>query len=137
MKTLPLILQCMQRNFSFETQIHVSLFIRKSKRRLTFKKKSQDIYDFAKMNYNDLVIQKLQQKLFKASPNDTSRYKTQRKLGRERILKPWIQDKILLPNELKFIQDVCNNSMVKWNYNHVTSLDQAQNADTVSNLSTE
>ena len=89
------------------------------------------------MNYNDLVIQKLQQKLFKASPNDTSRYKTQRKLGRERILKPWIQDKILLPNELKFIQDVCNNSMVKWNYNHVTSLDHAQNADTVSNLSTE
>ena len=104
---------------------------------MTFKKKSQDIYDFAKMNYNDLIIQKLQQRLFKASPNDTSRYKTQRKLGRERILKPWIQDKILLPNELKFIQDVCNNSMVKWNYKHVTSLDQAQNADTVSNLSTE
>ena len=89
------------------------------------------------MNYSDLVIAKLEEKLFKSSPDDSSSYKTQRKLGRERILKPWIQDKILLSNELEFIQKVCNDSMEKWNYEHVVSLEHAHNADTVSNLSTE
>ena len=89
------------------------------------------------MNYSDLDVEKLQRKLFKASPDDTSRYKTQRKLGRERILKPWIQDSILLPNELEFIQEACNSSMIKWNYQHIKSLEHAHDADTVLNLSTE
>ena len=89
------------------------------------------------MNYTDLGIEELQQKLFKASPDDNSKYKTQRKLGRERILKPWIQDCILLPNELEFIQEACNSSMMKWNYQHVKSLEHAHNAETVLNLSTE
>ena len=87
------------------------------------------------MNYSDLDIEKLEQKLFKSSPDDSSSYKTQRKLGRERILKPWIQDKILLPNELEFIQTACKDSMVKWNYEQVLSLEHTHNADTVSNLS--
>lgn len=82
-------------------------------------------------------IEKLEHKLFKSSPDDSSSYKTQRKLGRERILKPWIQDKILLPNELEFIQTSCKDSMVKWKYEQVLSLEHAHNAETVSNLSTE
>ena len=99
-------------------------------------KKSQNIYDFANLNHSDLDIEKLEHKLFKSSPDDSSSYKTQRKLGRERILKPWIQDKILLPNELEFIQTACKDSMVKWNYEQVLSLEHAHNAETVSNLST-
>ena len=107
------------------------------KESLRKRKKSQIIYDFANLNYTDLDIEKLEKKLFKSSPDDSSSYKTQRKLGRERILKPWIQDKILLPNELKFIQAACKDSMVKWNYEQVISLEDAHNTDTVSNLSTE
>ena len=101
---------------------------------LDFASHAREIYNFADMNYNDLDIEKLEKKLFKASPDNDSRYKTQRKLGRERILRPWIQDKILLTDELDFIQEVCKDSMSKWNYQHVINLEHAQHTETVLNI---
>ena len=101
---------------------------------LNFVRFAKEIYSFTGLSYTDQSVHDLEAKLFKDAPKYKSSYKTERKLEREEVLKPWVQDDILQEDELKFIQDVCENSMKKWNYTAVDDINHGKIYKTVSNL---
>lgn len=101
---------------------------------LNFVHFAKEIYSFTGLSYTDQSVHDLEAKLFKDAPKYKSSYKTERKLEREEVLKPWVQDDILQEDELKFIQDVCKNSMKKWNYTAVDDINHGKIYKTVSNL---
>ena len=101
---------------------------------LNFVHFAKEIYKFTGLNFTDQTVHDLETQLFQDKPKYVSNYKTERKLGREEVLKPWVQDNILLEDELKFIQDVCKNSMQKWNYTAVDDIQHGKIYKTVSNI---
>ena len=100
---------------------------------LNFGHFAKEIYSFTGLSYTDQLVLDLEAKLFKEAKYKSS-YKTERKLERDEVLKPWVQDDILQEDELKFIQDVCKNSMQKWNYTAVDDIKHGKIYKTVSNL---
>ena len=100
---------------------------------LNFLHFAKEIYSFTGLSYTDQSVLDLEAKLFKEAKYKSS-YKTERKLERDEILKPWVQDDILQEDELKFIQDVCKISMQKWNYTAVDDIKHGKIYKTVSNL---
>ena len=101
---------------------------------LNFFHLAKEIYSFTDLSYTDQAIHDMEAKLFNDAPKYKSNYKTERKLEREEVLKPWVEDDILQEDELKFIQDVCANSMKKWNYTAVDDIKHGKIYKTVSNL---
>ena len=101
---------------------------------LNFVHFAKEIYSFTGLSYTDQSVHDLEAKLFKDAPKYKSSYKTERKLEREEVLKPWVQDDIFQEDELKFIQDVCKSSMKKWNYIAVDDINHGKIYKTVSNL---
>ena len=100
---------------------------------LNFLHFAKKIYSFTGLSFTDQSVLDLEAKLFKEAKYKSS-YKTERKLERDEILKPWVQDDILQEDELKFIQDVCKSSMQKWNYTAVDDIKHGKIYKTVSNL---
>ena len=101
---------------------------------LNFGHFAKAIYTFTGLSYTDQAVHDLEEKLFQDAPKYKSNYKTVRKLERDEVLKPWVQDDILQENELSFIQDVCRNSMAKWNYTAVDDIKHGKIYKTVSNI---
>ena len=101
---------------------------------LNFAHFAKSIYGFTNLKHNDKMVNDLEEKLFQDAPKLKSNYKTERKLERDEILKPWVLDDIILQDELMFIQEVCRESMQKWNYTAVSDVQHGKIFKTVDKI---